>query len=254
MKYVRVAIIVASIGLCATQAAPAGSQPLDDAAPTTRDDIRDCNNAYTHENMERTITACTNLFGVLPKYAADGLYLNRGVAHMDAKQFDEALADFNAALELSPNDIGMLHERGNLYEEIGKFDDAIADANLALEVQPNSALSLSDRCRSRAEADKDLDAALDDCNRALDLDPSDHPGWRALVYLRMGKYPEALADYDVAIRMYPKSHYFWFGRGIVKLRMGDTVGGNSDIAAAEAIRPDVKAIFVLYGITSQNGE
>ena len=238
MNYVRCAAFIAAAGWCSAQAAFALAQT----------DLNDCNNVYLHQNMDRAIAACTRLIDEIPKNMQDGLYVNRGIAHKDARQFEEALADFNTALELSPRLAGALHERLDLYEKTGEFDKAIADAARELEIEPNDPMALDDRCRSRAEANKELDAALADCELALKLDPSGHPGWRAFVKLRQGKFADAIADYDAAIKMYPKSQYFWFGRGIAKLRTGETAGGNADIAAAEAIKSDVRATFARCGI------
>ena len=229
--------------------AVAGLQFTNPAMAYSRQDLNACNLVYTHENPDDGITACKRLIGELPSNLQDGLYLNLGIALTDAKRYDEALAAFNKALELSPQFTAALSERGNMHVNMGRFDEATADYSRSLEINPNDPVALQDRCRSRADANKDLNAALADCELALKLDPTDPPGWRAFVYLRKGAYAQAIADYNVSITQFPKSSYFWFGREIAKLRTGDTLGGNNDIAAAEEIRPDIAAVFASYGIT-----
>ena len=39
-----------------------------------------------------------------------------------------------------------------------------------------------------------------------------------------------------------------YGRGTAKLKKGDNSGGNSDIASAKAIEPDIADNFVVYGV------
>ena len=39
-----------------------------------------------------------------------------------------------------------------------------------------------------------------------------------------------------------------YGRGIAKLKKGDATGGNADIAAAKAIRPEIADEFARYGV------
>ena len=45
-----------------------------------------------------------------------------------------------------------------------------------------------------------------------------------------------------------KSRKSLYGRGLAKLKQDDVAGGNADIAAAKAIRPDIVAEFVRYGV------
>jgi len=40
-----------------------------------------------------------------------------------------------------------------------------------------------------------------------------------------------------------------YARGVAKLKKGHTAGGNADIAAAKAIKPDIAAVSAGYGIT-----
>jgi hypothetical protein len=40
-----------------------------------------------------------------------------------------------------------------------------------------------------------------------------------------------------------------YGRGIAKLKSGDTDGGNADMAAATAIQPDIANAYARYGAT-----
>jgi hypothetical protein len=40
-----------------------------------------------------------------------------------------------------------------------------------------------------------------------------------------------------------------YARGVAKLKKGDSAGGNADIAAAKAIKPDIAAVSAGYGIT-----
>jgi hypothetical protein len=39
-----------------------------------------------------------------------------------------------------------------------------------------------------------------------------------------------------------------YGRGLAKLKKGDTAGGNADIAAAEAIEANIVEDFARYGV------
>ena len=59
--------------------------------------------------------------------------------------------------------------------------------------------------------------------------------------LRMGKYDEAIADYDASLQIDSSKVASLYGRGMAKRRKGDYAGGNIDIAAAKAVKPSITA-------------
>jgi Flp pilus assembly protein TadD len=50
-----------------------------------------------------------------------------------------------------------------------------------------------------------------------------------------GQYERAIKEYDEALRLLPNFAEALYLRGLAKLKLGDTVGGEADIAAAAAI-------------------
>ena len=72
---------------------------------------------------------------------------------------------------------------------------------------------------------------------------------RGFAYLRLNRLDDAVADYDEALRRNPKQAGSLYGRGLAKLKKGDAVGGEADIAAAKAIRADIAEEFARYGVT-----
>ena len=47
----------------------------------------------------------------------------------------------------------------------------------------------------------------------------------------------------------PKDADSLYGRGLAKLKSGDKAGGEADIAAAKAIKPDIADVYAGYGVT-----
>ena len=72
---------------------------------------------------------------------------------------------------------------------------------------------------------------------------------RALVYLRMGRLAEAIADYDAAIAARPRYASALYGRGIARLQRGDAEGAVADMEAAIRIDPAIEQAFVRYCVT-----
>lgn len=115
---------------------------------------------------------------------------------------------------------------------------------------PKNAEEFNSRCWLRAVTGSDLPLALDDCNQSLRLIPAyaNALNSRALVQYKLGAYDAALADYDAAIKLSSDDAGSLFGRGKTKIRMGDSSGGNSDIARSKALQPDIAAVYARYGM------
>ncbi len=198
---------------------------------------------WEYYDTETAIAACTRLHAENPRNA--DYLVNRGWAQLEGGRPREARADFNAALKIVP---WAVISRGRAFEDSGQYDEAIAAHSRMLEIFPDDPMLLEERCRVRAKAGKELEAALADCNRALKLSPRSPRSARAFLYLRLGRYAEAIADYNASLEDLPLP-YLLFGRGIAKLRSGDIPGGNADIAAAEKERPLVRKEYEEFGLT-----
>ena len=64
----------------------------------------------------------------------------------------------------------------------------------------------------------------------------------------MGQFDAAIDDYSSALKLDPKLASALYGRGLAKLKKGDTAGSDADIALANAFEPNIKAHFARYGV------
>jgi tetratricopeptide (TPR) repeat protein len=106
-------------------------------------------------------------------------------------------------------------------------------------------------CYSEAQLNFDLELALSDCRKAVTLQPGSGAiiDSLAFVELRLSRYGEAIADYDKAVALSSDRAPMLFGRGIAKLRKGEKIGGDADIAAAKAKQPDIAEEFKKMGVS-----
>jgi len=68
------------------------------------------------------------------------------------REFDRAIVDFTAILDVNPNDAFTYGRRGSAYWLKGNYDRAIADFTKQIEIEPNNPEAY--RGRSLAYADK----------------------------------------------------------------------------------------------------
>ncbi len=129
---------------------------------------------------------------------------------------------------------------------------AIADDNVTAHPADKTLPNMS--CYARGAYGIDLVHAMPYCDAAV-TSGQRFPGLvnRGRVELGLGRNREALADFEDAIKdsMF-RTHFFnahaIYGRGIARLRLGDT-GGKSDLQRAISMQADIAAVFADAGIT-----
>src|SRR5262249_46259024 len=94
---------------------------------------------------------------------------NRGVVRHDRGDYAGALADFDAALALAPEDVDVLCNRGRTYKFSGEYDKARADYDAALRLNRYHPPGYYNRALLHV-ARKDFAAALADYGRATRID------------------------------------------------------------------------------------
>jgi len=102
-------------------------------------------------------------------YAA--AYYNRGNALIELRQFETAIASYDAAIALKPDLVKAYSNRGNALHELQRFEDAIASYDQALAIQPNSVQAHHNRGSSLREF-KRYEEALASYQRAISLEPN----------------------------------------------------------------------------------
>ena len=87
-------------------------------------------------------------------------------------------------------------------------------------------------------------------DRAIVLDPKNTVSLfnRGLVHLEKQSYDSAIADFNAALKLDPRMAKSLYGRGTARVLKGDGVGGNDDIAAAKAAKPNVADEMARYGV------
>lgn len=129
-------------------------------------------------------------------------YHNRGWAYEHMAKYDLALADFDKAIQLSPNSAKTYYGRAEVYLDESLYDLAIADCNKAIQI--DSCFALAYVMRAVAWAYKLIyDQALADLTKAIDLDPNCTIAYRtrATVYAKLEQWDLSAADLEKVIQV-----------------------------------------------------
>ncbi len=179
---------------------------------------------YMRNNVWKDeITLCTDSIKKSPGKARP--YNNRGDALVDEKRYEEALLDFDKAIELLPQYAMAYYNRGNLYQKQKKYDLALTDFNYAIRYERDFDKAYNNRGTLYKETNR-FDEAIVDYDRAISLNPDYFMAYnnRGSVYILQKQYQQAIEDLDKAIALKPDFAEAFGNRGIAKLKMGNTDG------------------------------
>jgi len=151
-------------------------------------------NAYAGKgNHNQAILEYDKAIEINPNYA--NAYNNRGSAYNKEGNRDQAISDYNKAIELNPNYADAYYNRGNIYATKGNRDQAISDYSKAIELNPNYAEAYHNRGLAYGE-EGNHDQAISDFSKAIELSPNLAMAYsvRALAYCFKQEYTKAWDD------------------------------------------------------------
>jgi tetratricopeptide (TPR) repeat protein len=145
-------------------------------------------------------------FALGPQSNNANVYKARGIASYRRGDFQQAIASFNAAILLDPDDAQAHNMRGNAWDEMGAFESALADYDEAIRIDPNNPAVFHDRA-IMWQRKGELDEALIDFDRAIRFSFTDARMYcdRGLVWYKKGHHDRAIADFNQAIKLDPNS-------------------------------------------------
>ena len=97
-------------------------------------------------------------------------YWQRGRAYLYKSLYDRALADFETALGIDPENAVAYNGRGASNLRKRRYDTAINDFNRSIRINPDYALAYNDRGLAYSNK-REFDRAIADLDRAIRLDP-----------------------------------------------------------------------------------
>jgi len=129
-------------------------------------------------------------------------HFQRGIAILELKDKDGALADFEFCTKASPNVAIAPKYWAPAYRAAGKYQEAIDAYTNAIKLDPKSVDLYYGRSQTYVEHDQ-FDKAIDDYTQAIKLRPyvDYYCSERAQIYAQQKQYAKAIADFDQTLKI-----------------------------------------------------
>lgn len=164
---------------------------------------------------------------------------DRGLAALQAKDYDLAISCFSESIRLHPKDAIAYNNRGFANLKKGEYDQAIADFTEAIRLRPSFPLAYYNRADAYA-SQGEHDRAIDDYTEAIRLKPqmADAYNNRGSVYLVQDAYDQAIDDFTEAIRLNPTHPKAFLNRGAAYAEKDQYPLAIDDYAEAIRLNPN----------------
>jgi tetratricopeptide (TPR) repeat protein len=165
--------------------------------------------ADCHEGKDPkpTIRACTALIGYHNSTGAELalIKLKLGRAQREDDEVDEAIRTYSESIRLAPT-AEAYNDRGIAHFDKGQWDDAISDYTEAIRLDKNHGEAYNNRAWTQLKAGR-ASLALEDANAAVRLLPNRAYVWdtRGQVNEKLGNRAAAIRDLRKALELDPKS-------------------------------------------------
>lgn len=200
--------------------------------------------------------AINDLETAAQSYSIANVYNRLWTGYHGLGQFSTAIDKITQAIEIAPKWGILQNNLSAQYLSMSDYTSSIELATTALLLDPLLINAYYNRGLALMNIGE-TDAALDDLNMAVQIDPGDSFGYmrRAFLYDRvLGDYARALEDFDAAIAVEPQNSAIYSDRGLMHFRYGAHELAFTDLKHALDLNPwDVYSHINLANFYSRTG-
>jgi len=175
----------------------------------------------TAETVLQDAIAIDPNFALPYAYLAEILALRSQTDTGDSDMLNRAIEFSRKAIELDPNLLEARRARGLVYEYTTNYDEAIVEFEAAIQLNPFIAdlhIFLAKNYRTIGEDSK----AIREYNNAITLNPTDAEPYAGLsrTYAKLGEYANSVSFGEKAVERDPTDPYLYGNLGVVYYRQG----------------------------------
>jgi tetratricopeptide (TPR) repeat protein len=174
-----------------------------------------------------------------PLLGLNGLYRTIGALNVDQQNFDAAIDAYTRRVDVHPNDAAAHHDLGRTYARLGRHDEARAEFEVVLMLSPSHVEAYAALAQVHF-TDGQYAEAAEAARRALTLDPAHQQARYALAtsLMRLGKSDEGRQELEVFQRLQTEA-------AAVRTRQIELDGLRGDAVVSSANGDYEKAVALL---------
>lgn len=167
-------------------------------------------------------------------YKTSGEYFFRGESYLKDNNPEQALASFEKALKINPDNIDVYASRGSTHYFMGNYQAAIDDFYIVVKARPYDAVSYNAMASALA-AGGSFANALEFSDIAVKLAPDNLEALftRGAINFSLGRYTDAEKDYTSIIKTRPFADVYR-ARAAVYEKLGKQKEAEKDIELSKA--------------------
>jgi tetratricopeptide (TPR) repeat protein len=166
-------------------------------------------------------------------------HINLGRAFMLKGQVDDAVVQYQRALQINPNYSGAYDSLGQALVRKGQVDDAVAQYQKALAINPNYAQAHSNLAVALVQRGQ-VDDAIAQYQKALEISPGlaqAHSNLGVLLFQK-GQVDDAVAQYQKALEINPNSAEVHSNLGVALVRKGQVDDAVAEYQKSLEVNPN----------------
>jgi tetratricopeptide (TPR) repeat protein len=166
-------------------------------------------------------------------------HCNLGVVLFQKGQVDDAVAQYQKALEINPNYVAAHYNLGNALFQKGQLDQALAQYQKAIEINPNDAEARINLGNALFQNEQ-LDEAVAQFQRAIEINPNDAEAHYNLgnALFQKGQLDEAVAQFQKALEIDPNSFATHYNLGGAFFQKGQLDEAITQFQEVLRLKPD----------------
>jgi protein O-mannosyl-transferase len=162
-----------------------------------------------------------------------------GVAFFEKGQLDDAVAQYQKALEINPNYVAAHYNLGNALFRKGQLDEAIAHFQKALEINPKDAEAHINLGNALLQKEQ-FDEAVGQFQQAVEINPNDAEAHYDLgnALFQKGQLEEAVGQFQKALEISPNSFATHYNLGVALFQKGELGEAITEFQEVLRLKPD----------------
>ncbi len=158
------------------------------------------NRAFAKQGLQKQEDAIFDYDEVIALDPKATYYYERGNIKYQLKRYKEAMEDYDYAIARDQGNANFRAQRGFSKVKLGQYEEAMQDCEAALRINAKSSLAYSLKSEIYIAQSK-FSEAIEAANQAIAILPSSaRYNRRGYAYFKLGRYQEAIDDYDQAIK------------------------------------------------------